>query len=277
MGKGGALGDLSASTMKNYEYLAWILEALAIVAVNVYMLLSGFFLVESSFKLKRLLSLLLQVWFYSIGVGLAAAAFGYLPWGEVNIYYLLFLFLPILKKHYWFMTAYVFLYLFIPFLSAGIRHLTKKQLQMTIILMLIYFSGIKSLLPIVLDTDSRGYDCIWYVCVFLVAAYIRLYGLPFFKNKRRSIAVYLGAATGIFLFTMAFRLIYLKTGRLQTVLDRAYDYNHLLVLAASVGLFYLFFHMKIKSAKAAAFICKISPYTLGVYLLHEHVAVRYEW
>ena len=31
-------------------YLAWILESLSIVAVNVYVLISGYFLVESEFK-----------------------------------------------------------------------------------------------------------------------------------------------------------------------------------------------------------------------------------
>ena len=35
-------------------YVTWLLEAFSIVAVNVYMLISGYFLVESGFKVGRL-------------------------------------------------------------------------------------------------------------------------------------------------------------------------------------------------------------------------------
>ncbi len=277
LGKGGALADLSAGKMPGYGYLAWAIEALAIVAVNVYMLISGYFLVESSFQPKRIIQLLLQVWFYSIGVGLVAAAFGYLPEGGFTIHYLLMLLFPISMEHYWFMTAYIFMYLFTPLLAAGVKKLSQKQFQTVLVLLLITFCGIKSVVPARLEMDFRGNDCIWYMCVFLVAAYIRLYGIPFFKSKGRSLLVYLLAAACITGATFLLRILYLKTGEFGSILAMFYNYNHVFVLVASLGLFYLFYHMQIKPGKFADLVCKISPYTLGVYLWHEHVAIRYEW
>ena len=41
LGKGSLLGDLTAERMGAAGYVAWILESFCIVAVNVYMLLSG--------------------------------------------------------------------------------------------------------------------------------------------------------------------------------------------------------------------------------------------
>lgn len=277
LGKGGGLTELTEERLGAAGYLAWSMEALAIVAVNVYMLMSGYFLIESSFKVKRFLLLLLQVWFYSIGIGLIAAAFGYLPEGGFGFHYLLMLAFPISMNHYWFMTAYVFMYVFVPLLSAGIRRLDKKQMQLVIMLLVLLFSVVKSVVPGRLDTDMQGYDCIWYICVFVIAAYIRRYGIPLFKSKGKSLLIYLLAAGGIFGGTMALRLVYLRTGRLDTILTVCYNYNHILVLVASIAFFYIFYHIQLKDGAFSRFVCRIAPYALGVYLWHEHIAIRYEW
>lgn len=275
--KGGCLSSLSQPDIPLYGYLAWGLEALAVVAVNIYMLLSGYFLIESRFRVKRLLTLLLQIWFYSIGIGIVAAVFGYMPEGGFDIYYLVQICLPVSTNHYWFITAYVFMYLFAPILSQGIKKLTKKQFQIVLFLMIFTFSVIKSVAPVRLATDMNGYDCIWYLCIFMVAAYIRLYGFPIFKNAARSFIIYLMSTACIFGISFLLRLVYIKTGKLVKILDICYDYNHILVLAASVALFYTFCHIEIKNRILSRIICRIAPYTLGVYLWHEHIAIRYEW
>ena len=68
LGKGGLLPDLTAP-LSVQDMAAWLLEAFCIVAVNVYMMISGYFLCESSFKLSRLLTLWLQLWLVFLGVG----------------------------------------------------------------------------------------------------------------------------------------------------------------------------------------------------------------
>ena len=44
-----------------------------------------------------------------------------------------------------------------------------------------------------------------------------------------------------------------------------------------MALFYVFRYVKIPQGKVSNFICKISSYSLGVYLLHENLAVRTQW
>ena len=49
----------------NY-YIVWGLESLSFVAVNCFVLISGYFLIDSSFKWKKIFKLWLKVFFYSI-------------------------------------------------------------------------------------------------------------------------------------------------------------------------------------------------------------------
>lgn len=277
LGKGDWLTPLTEQSVPRMGYIAWAIEALAIESLNAYMLLSGYFLIESSFKVKRLLQLLLQVLFYSIVIGMIAAAFGYMPKEGFSIYYLATLCLPISTNHYWFMTAYFLIYLLAPLLAQGVKKLTKKQFQTLLFLLLFLFCIIKSVVPIPLSTDMQGYDSIWYLCVFLVAAYIRMYGIMLFKNARRSFCVYLISGVGIFTFALLLRFLYLRTGKLSSMLTISYSHNHVLAFLASVALFYFFYHLKITPGVFSCFVCRIAPYTLGVYLWHEHIAIRYEW
>ena len=50
-----------------------------------------------------------------------------------------------------------------------------------------------------------------------------------------------------------------------------------LIVITGLGLFMFFLRVKIKDGWFSKLVCKIAPYTLGVYLLHEHVYIRYLW
>ncbi|MCM1568458.1 MAG: acyltransferase [Roseburia sp.] len=276
LGKGGLLGDLAAENLGAVNTAAWALEVLCIVAVNLYMLLSGYLLCESPFKLSRLLSLLLQIWMYSMVFGLAAAALGLVPAEELTTYYYLRLLFPVSMGHYWFMTAYVFLYLLLPFVGMAIKRMSKRQLQLAVILLLFPFCVMKSVLPVRLDMDEKGYDCLWYLCVFLAGAYIRRFGLTFLQKKKRGVCLYLLASVLAFTCTMLLRRIYLRTGSLGLLLGVCLEYNHLLPFLASVGLFLAFLGLEIKG-KGAQITGRMAPLTLGVYLLHENLGLRYAW
>ena len=278
LGKGELLPELTGEITFN-GYFSWGMEALCIVAVNVYMLISGYVLINSEFKLRRLVELICQVLFYTILVEGITIATGVVTLESITLNRVLELIFPFQMEHYWFMTAYIIMYLFSPILGTAVRHMGKKQLQNVIVALLIFFSASKSILPVELMVDQEGYDALWFICVYLVAAYIRLYGVPFLeKNKVRGLLCYFVGCAGILGITFLVRAIYLKTGSLDHFIGSAFHYNHILTLLAAVGLFYAFLNMKIPSdKKVSQVICKIAPFSLGVYLLHEHLEVRYLW
>lgn len=276
LGKGKLLPDLTGGDFNVTGTAAWLLEAFCIVAVNVYMLISGYFLCTSSFRLSRLLQLLLQVWLYSVVFGILGAAAGVIAETPVDTHYFLTLIFPISMEHYWFLTAYVFLYLLLPFVGAAVRRMTKQQMQIVMALLLITFCVLKSILPLRLETDKKGYDCLWYLCVFVTAAYIRRFGAAFLEKRRNAVCLYVGGCLLAFAGTMAMRLIFVRTGSLGRMTGMCMEYNHILPFLAAVGLFGAFAKTEIKG-RIAGVINTIAPYTLGVYLLHENLGLRYSW
>jgi surface polysaccharide O-acyltransferase-like enzyme len=275
LGKGNLLGDVTAPQMDAVGVAAWVLEAFCIVAVNVYMLISGYFLCESHFKLSRLLKLYLQIWMYSVGVGLLVALTGLVS-VELNTHYLLSLLFPVSMGHYWFMTAYVFLYLLLPLVGIAVKSMTKEQLKLALILLLAAFCLLKSVLPFRLEEDGQGYDCLWYLCVFLVAAYIRRFGILFLEKRWHCMCLYVGGCLALLAELFALRTVYLRTGSLGLIMKISLEYNHVFVLLAAVGLFGWFLQGRGEGifGKMAG---KLGPYVLGVYLLHENIGLRYGW
>ena len=277
LSKGGLLTPLTEEFAAG-DYVAWLLEAFSIVAVNVYMLISGYFLVESGFKPGRLAELICQVLFYSLLIPPVLMALGILDLSQLTVYQLLQCLFPNQMVHYWFITAYIIMYLFAPVLAVGAKHMSQKQLRNTILLLLLFFSVSKSVLPVQLEMDNQGYDGLWFMCVFLVAAYMRLYGIPFLQKGKRAALCYLGSCLLIYGLTMGIRLIYLKTGHLGNFIHSPYDYNHFLTLFAAISLFYAFSNWKLSGENGIGkVILRIAPYTLGVYLLHEHIQLRTLW
>lgn len=276
LGKGNLLGDVSAPKMSGVGLAAWALEALCIVAVNCYMLLTGYFLSESSFKPGRLLGLYLQIWMYSVGVGLAAWALGMVPAQEVNTHYFLTLLFPVSMGHYWFMSAYVYFYLLLPLVGSAVKRMTKEQLKLVLIMFLGVFCVAKSILPFRLEGDGQGYDMIWYLCVFLTAAYIRKYGIRLLENRWKCLGLYAAGCAAALLEMGLLRGAYLQSGKFGLILKISFEYNHLFALAAAVGLFGWFLHGKNEGFTADC-AATVGPYVLGVYLLHENIGVRYGW
>lgn len=259
------------------NYAAHFVQAFCIVSVNCYVLLSGYFLVESVWKPGRVMSLAAQILFYSVLIPIVLICVGEVSFGELTIYDWLNYVLPIETEHYWFATAYLIMYLFAPILAAGVRAVEKRTLQIVIVVLLLYFSVWKSIVPVVLVTDRQGYEFGWFLCLFLIAAYIRLYGCPFVDNKKRAVLLYAGMGVCGFLLSVLSGILAHTMDSFVYYTDMLTSYNHILCLLGAVGFFMVFKNMKPWEGRAASLIRRLAPYTFGVYLLHEHILVRYEW
>lgn len=240
----GELLEKLAGPLSAKGHLAWILESFSIAAVDVYVLISGYFLVETGFRCRRVISLVLQVMFYTCLLPVVLIITGILPAGEITFYNILQCIFPTNMLHYWFVSAYVLMFLFTPVLNAAVHGMKKKQLQAAIVILLIMESLSKTVIPVRLELDNLGYDAYWFMVVYLIAAYIRLYGIPFLERREgkggRAVLCYVGACLGMYLLTMLIRGAYLLTGQFENFIESAYGYNHLLTIGAAVALFYVF-------------------------------------
>lgn len=275
LAKGNLLPKLTGN-LTAQGYTAWLLEALSICAVDVYVLISGYFLVETGFRCTRLIKLILQVLFYTILIPIVMISMGLLDPATITQHQALEYIFPVNMLHYWFISAYVLMFLFTPILNTAVHAMKQIQLKYTILILLLMESVTKTVLPVRLELDNLGYDCLWFMVVYLIAAYIRLYGISFFSSARKSAVTYFVLIAALYALVMGVRFLFFKTGKLENFIEAPFGYNHLITITAAIALFYAFYHWHFEG-KLANLICRISPYTLGVYLLHEHVEVRYLW
>ena len=281
LGNGFLLNPLSTDkTPANIGF--WAVEALCLASVNVYVMISGYYSVDIRFSLRKFIKLWCEILFYSVFIGLICFATGIESFEEhANLYELQYLVFPVSNGHYWFATAYMMLMLIAPFLGRGFKALNKLQHGFILIVLLVFTCVFKSIFPMhMLGLEDHGCSLQWFITLYVLAAYIRLYGLPFCKTKAGSIISYVFYAL---LIVPCIIVMYgLESGDLEGIhfgnasllVD---DYNHLLVLLSSIGLFMFFVHMKPIKGKAAAVISKISACTFGVYLLHAHLYLENEW
>lgn len=274
--KGKVLGLLTEK-LNTTRYLAWILKSFCIVSMNVYVLISGYFGVKQHFNIRKLFVLWRQVFFYSIVIAAICYATGFILLKELNFYTISAYIVPITTEQYWYVTAYFILFLFMPFLNAGIKQLSKKQFQQMLVVTLVLFSVSKTILPLELPIDKGGYDALSFFVLYLIGGYIKLYGISLLQKKSASLMLYLASTIGVFVLTLLIQAIYLETGKLGKIIYYSFDYNHILVMTGSIGLFLLFGHIEVKDNSLSKFICTVSSATFGVYLIHEHPAIRYIW
>ncbi|MCD8379219.1 MAG: acyltransferase [Lachnospiraceae bacterium] len=276
LSKGNVLKPLTEE-LQWMDWAAWLLEAFAYVAVNAYVLLTGYFMCQSKFRLGRLLQIILEVWFYSLVIPLVLGAFGILNLGALTIYDWLILIFPLSMQHYWFLSVYVLLVIISPLLNRAIAAMNQKQLAGVTILVALPQVLLKSILPLTFTMDDGGWGILWFVELYLIAAYIRKYGIPFLSTKTKAALVYLAGVLLTWGGGLVMNRIYLATGRFSDKVTFTFSYNHIFILIASVGFFCIFANMKSGEGLLSRLILRLAPYSLGVYLLHENILLRYEW
>ncbi len=260
------------------QVFATIIELLCIVGVNVYVLLSGYFLSQTKVTITRVIKLICQVYFYTILISVAMMLAGtYRVQSGDSIYKTAQYLFPISSEHYWFVTAYVIMYVLAPVMNAAVEKLTRKQLKAVIIGLLVWFCAVKSFVPVMFVTDHAGYDYGWFICLYLIAAYIRKYNVVLFFNAKRSALVYLISVVISFVMTMCLHYINYTRGGFIYYSQVPTHYNFILTLTGSLGIFSFFRFYRMKENRAADVIRFIAPFTFGVYLVHMHIEIRDRW
>lgn len=269
----------AGAALSSRKIIGTLTEAFCLAAVNTYVFISGYFGVRSSFKISRAAKLLCQIWFYSILIPLVLLAFGVpvlgYTGGKINVYGLVSYVFPIETEHYWFATAYFMLYLLTPVLGTAVKNMSKRSLQITLGSLLILFCLIKSLSPIEFVVDKYGYDFAWFLCVYLLAAYLGLYGSKFFEKK--GWLIYALSALSSFLLQLLLWAVCQKNSSFVYYFTVPFHYNFILCLTGAIGLFYGFLQIRIKEGRMARIIRKLGTLSFGIYLLHEHIDLRGIW
>ena len=243
---------LASNAVSGLRIAGSVIESLCIPSVACYVLISGYCDRSTEFQPGRIGKIILQVWFWSVLLHLVCAAAGLVPL-YTSVWDLATYVLPIMTGHYWFASAFVVMELFAPLLNAAAERVSRKTLQGVILGLLFYESIFKTVLPFQLNQDAMGYDFGFFLMVFLVGAYLRIYGVPrLLGTKGKAFAGYLGSCGVIALVQIAASLLHVRTGSFSWLMSTPFHYNFLFAVTGSVCLFLTFAQWEMNGGKAAS-------------------------
>lgn len=268
IGHGGLGFSVPQASFSYYAY--WFIYALSRVSTNCFVMITGYYMVKSKMRLSRVLRLWCEVLFYSVLTFFIAYKFGA---AELSLSGIIKVFTPISSEGYWFATSYVIMYLLIPLLN-GVIHGIKSQKEFKILV----FGAtlLTSVLPTVLYWSdpmsvNGGYSFVWFVTLYFIAAYIRLYGINI--AKKTCFAIYLSLAALAPFLRAAAEFVQAKIGA-TTFVDNMMDYKMPITLIMSVAFFVLFLDFKVKNVAVGKIIAFLAPMSFGVYLMHDSEYIR---
>lgn len=248
--------------------LVWGLESFCFVAVNCYVLISGYFLVDSKFKFRKIFTLWLEVLFYSLIIYLGLL---FMHKTKFSIKTLLTSIFPILLKNYWFITVYIILYALSPFLNKLVHSLSKQQYMYLIAIILIFFSLWATIIsPSETLNYGGSYSISWFICLYLIAGFLK----KFYKDNSIKSIILLCV---YFMLSIINMLAYFFIKKFNITFfspDFLYNYHSITVVLAAISLFLFFKNLKIKNNIINKIIVFFAPTTFGIYLIHENPNIR---
>jgi surface polysaccharide O-acyltransferase-like enzyme len=270
--KGGVI-TASEGNLAAYSTV-WLLEAAAYCAVNCYALISGYVGYSDRpkpLRLARCIELWLQVVFYSVIITTVYCIAGV---GSVGVSNFADAFLPVTSKQYWYFTAYIGMFFFIPLLNALVRRLNRRALVSLCIMLIAVFSLYDTFAsfwkkdPLAL---VGGHSPLWLGVLYIFGAAMKKLRVPESMSSKKALLIYASAAVFTALFKITGdRLLRFVPGSLF-VRDTSPT-----VLLCAAALLVAFARFK-PCRKLTEFAVLFAPAAFGVYLLHvsplvfEHV------
>ena len=254
----------------NYDYLPiakMYVEFLGMfgkLAVNVFFIISGYFLVKSKFKISRIIKVIFEVYFYSISIYIVAKYALHLDLSS-NI-----AFNPIGNNLYWFATTYIFLVIISPIINEIIKRINSRILLL-LISSLVFFN---SIFPLLIENTNEPNYLLWAVIMYLIGAYIKLSDTRGLKNNYNNLL--------IFSLSMFFVFLLIQLGNIYYInhLDSTYytlypsNMNFILIVIASIFLFIYFNNLSFSNE----LVNKVANTSFGIYLIHDNAMIRnYIW
>lgn len=235
-------------------FIRLFLQSLSIVAVNVFILISGWFGIKPT--LKKLISLMFQVFFFTISILLVSGiirGFGNISPGSM-------LKSLMITKSYWFVKSYICLFILSPILNLFAEKADKR----TFGLLLICFFVFQTIYG---WTDSApefnyGYSVIAFIGLYLLARYLKMYPVRQLSDRRLCFSAYLLLSLLLALGVWTLIRVGFHTKHSIPV---AFSYINPLVVLSSIALFFSFANTEIPYSKTINWLA-VSAFS--VYIIH---------
>lgn len=234
--------------------------------VNLFVMISGYYLAKQEFSVKRLLKIAGQLWFYSLfALAIAVFVFGY----SADMGILRRSIFPITGGYYWFASYYVMLLLLSPLLNRFAAGIGNDKLRLSILLLLLLYSILPTFFRVYIFFTEQG----WFVTLYLTAAYLRLYGGADPAAKKSGIwrALVWGACIPAFAWVCTFAGSRTGGVSLMELSGRLGTDSSFFGYMFALGLLRYFLSREPVCIPA---VNTLASATFGVYLFHENIFAR---
>lgn len=234
-------------------FLRFLTESFAIICVNVFVLISGWFGIR--FNWKRFVEFLFQVFFYGIIIYIIICL---IDPSKIRLIKNVFM---TSVWNYWFVKCYLFLYIVSPVLNAFVEKATKKQF-LTILILFFTLQTFYGWATNGITWFNRGYSGISFAGLYMLARYVRLYPAKWFSHSLKlDLLIYLGF---VVLNTIC-AFFFTKTGH-ASISTRLFLYTSPFVILASIHFLLIFTKFTITSKT----INWIAASCFAIYLTHSN-------
>ncbi len=250
-------------------------------AVNIFIIITGFFTVNHKFDIKKsykkALKTYLVILFYSIVLSVITLVLGESFWliGNTQFdakYIIIRAFLPLSSQYWYFLTDYVLLLIICPFVNVTLQTLNKKQYQVLLLVLGLILSVWLSLSKMFAFVSDYGYDGILagknlfsFIYLYIIGGYIALHT----KSKEKPNFIYLLLSISSVLINF---LLNETLGDIINYKNVVYQYANVFVILCAVFMFMFFKDIHFKSKVISLF----ASTTIGVYAISEFKFIR-EW
>lgn len=239
----------------------------AILGVDLFVIISAWFLCEQSFKTIRVISVLFEAICYIFAFSIVYAVMVGMESESIVIAFkstMLFYLDGIFKQHHWFVIAYIMMCFAAPVLNKLINCITKEALKLFLIVATLAF--------IYHNFIGAGYysviaDSADFLYIYLLVGYFKKYGITIkrsFLNTFVIVVVVIVSRISL-RFISDDGLLHYVYKLIDASFANVYRYSPILVLLA-VNIFAFVIKKKPRSNRA---INTIASASFGVYLFHE--------
>lgn len=267
--QGGVLTAIQKAAPKSLQYyLSWGVRFLCLGAVNLYGMISGYVMLNSSFKPRRFFSLWLQVVVIALSICTVTQIFFS---DRMSGQYWIKSALPVSQRLYWYFTCYAGVFLLSPIINRGIRALTDQQatgLLLGCILLFCVVAGIGYSYSGDAFYLVGGYSVLWLLVLYVIGACLKKTG---FLKKTKAWKLLL---TMLVCFGASLAWYFAKMpGILQDSKEIVMKYINPFLVVFDICLFVLLARTEFRSAFVKKVLRFAAPLTFSVYLLHLHPVI----
>ena len=258
-------------------FFLMIVYTLLFSMMNIFVIISGYFLCDSHFRWKKVKSIILTTICYSVVIYIL---FCIRDVTEFSFFDFMDCLLSPITNQYWFISAYLLLYILSPYLNKMLSCLNEKNLRSLCLISFVVLSIIPSFLIFVpvqnLFDAQNGKGILWFLTIYILCFYYKKYRESYFCKINSYWFMIILIFNLMFLIGSWIVLNYISIviGLDGDGATRLYFDSSIFVFGISASIFLLTQRLPVINLKYGKFITYLSGSSLGVYIIHEQPMVR---